>query len=269
MSDQTAIATLQAFLDAANKRKWDEIHGFVQPFVIYNGQRETRDRFTCRIAENTEGGEIKLRMDGLTTEEAAKSVAGRLIATTKDADGTTFEVWDMILLFVEDGKISRFYQIQAEISRHLRASTVPAFTTKPSKNPLSATELKNAYMRYIHDINARCMHTNVAEHFAEEVVMGGRLLGHEQIRGFFMNVIQPATAGLNYVAEEMVVDAEKQQLAVKLSIQGVPEDKRVQEQFGVEEVKLTEIAMYGFTDGKISIFGGAAPSGLLPKPPTL
>lgn len=269
MSNQTAVATLQAFLDTANERKWDEIHGFVQPLVIYNGQRETRDRFTCRIAEKTNGGEIKLRVDGLTTEEAAKSVAGRLIATAKDADGTTFEVWDMILLFVEDGQISRFYQMESDISRHLRASAVPAFTTKPSKNPWSATELKIAYMKYIHDINARCIHTNVAEHFAEDVVMGGRLLDHEQIRGFFINVIQPATAGLNYLAEEMVVDAEKQQLAVKLSIQGIPENERVRDHFGGEEVKLTEIAMYGFTDGKISIFGGAAPSGLLPKPPTL
>lgn len=269
MSDQTAIATLQAFLDAANERRWDEIHGFVQPFVIYNGQRETRDRFTCRIAEKTEGGDIKLRMDGLTTDTAAKSVAGRLVATAQDADGTTFEVWDAILLFVEDGKISRFHQIESEISRHLRASTLPTFTPKPSKKPLSATELKNTYMRYIHDINARCIHTNVAEHFAKEVVMGGLLLDHEQTSTFFVNVIQPATAGLKYGVEVMVVDVEKQQLAAKLSIQGVPENERVREHFEGGEVKLPEIAMYGFTDGKISIFGGAAPSGLLPMPPAL
>ncbi|KAK7699623.1 hypothetical protein SLS64_011577 [Diaporthe eres] len=227
------------------------------------------DRFTCRIAEKTEGGDIKLRMDGLTTDPAARSVAGRLVATAQDADGTTFEVWDAILLSVEDGKISRFHQIESEISRQLRASTLSAFTPKPSKNPLSATELKHAYTRYIHDINARCIHTNVAEHFTEETVMGGLLLDHEQMSTFFVNVIQPATAGLNYVVEEMVVDAEKQQVAAKLSIHGVPENERVRENFESGEVKLPEIAMYGFTDGKISIFGGAAPSGLLPMPPAM
>lgn len=269
MSNRTAAATLQAFLDTANERRWDELHGFVQPLVIYHGQREIRDRFTCRIAEQTKGGEIKLRMDGLTADEAAKSVAGRLVATDKDADGIAFEVWDMILLFVEDGKISRFYQIESEISHHLRVSAVPAFTTKPSKNPLSPTELKQAYMRYIHDLNARCIHTTVAEHFAEEVVSGGQLLGYEQMRGFFVNLIQPATAGLKYVVEEMVVDAEKQQLAVKLCIQGVAENERVREHFGSGEVKLDELAMYGFTDGKISIFSGAPPKGFLPELPAL
>lgn len=269
MSNQTAAATLQAFLDTANERKWDELHGFVLPLVIYNGQREIRDRFTCRIAEQTKGGDIKLRMDGLTADEAARSVAGRLVAIDKDADGVTFEVWDMILLFVEDGKISRFYQIKSEISRHLRASAVPAFTTKPSNNPLLATELKEAYMRYIRDLNARCIHNTVAEHFAEEVVSGDQLLGCEQTRAFFVNIIQPATAGLKYVVEEMVVDAEKQQLAVRLSIEGVAENERVREQFGGDEVKLDELAMYGFTDGKISIFSGAPPKGLLPERPAL
>ncbi|KAG6355368.1 hypothetical protein INS49_003330 [Diaporthe citri] len=265
MSGQTAIATLQAFLDAANERKWDEIHGFVLPFVIYNGERETRDRFIRRIAENTKGGEVKLRVDGLTIEEGAKSVAGRLVATAKDGQGTTFEVWDAIILSVEDGKISRFDQIQSEISRNLRLSNLPAFTTKPSKNPLSATELRHAYMRYIHDVNARCIHTNVPEHFAEEVAGTGRLLDYEQMRALFVNILQPATAGLTYVVEEMVVDAEKQQLAVKLSMQGVPENERLREHFGGGEVKLPEIAMYGFTDGKISILGGATPTGFLPK----
>lgn len=267
MSNQTAIDTLQAFLDAASERKWDDIHGFVQPLVIYNGQREVRDRFTRRIAEQTKEGNIKLRLDGLTTEEAAKSVAGRLVATDKDADGNTFEVWDAIIVFVEDGKISRFDQVQSEISRQLRASTLPAFTNKPSKNPLSVAELRHAYMKYIHDLNARCIHTTVAEHFAEEVVSGGGLMDYERTRAFFVNAIQPATAGLKYVVEEMVVDAEKQQLAVKLSIQGVPENKRLRETFGSGEVKLDEIAIYGFTDGKISIFTGAPPKGFLPERP--
>lgn len=166
---------------------------------------------------------------------------------------------------MQDGKISRFDQVQSDISRQLRASNLPAFTPKPSKNPLLTTELRHAYTKYIHDINARCIHTNVADHFAEEVLAVGRLLDHEQARAFFVNVIQPATAGLTYVVEEMVVDAEKQQLAVKLSIQGFPENESVRERFGGGEVKLTEIALYGFTDGKISILVARRPAGFYPS----
>lgn len=266
MSDSTRFDTLQAFLEKANKRQWDAIQEHVQPTVTFNGKPETRDQFTQRIAGKIQGHDVKLRVDALTSDEAAQSLAGRLIATAKEADGTTFEVYDMILLFVEGYKISRFYQIQSEISHHIRAPAVPAFTIKPSKNPLAATEIRHAYMRYIDDINNRRMHTTVAEHFTERLVAGILTLDHEQTRAFFENVIQPAIAGLKYVVEEVVVDVEKQQLAAKLSIQGVPENERVREHFGGDEIKLDEIAMYGFTDGKMSIFCGATPKGFLPGP---
>lgn len=264
MSNQTAAAVLDAFLTKANEGEWDLIHEHVQPVVTYNGKPETRDEFTRRIAEKTIRGDLKYRMDGVTTDEASKSLAGRLIATSKDADGTPSEVWDMILFTVEDGKIARFYQIQSQFNRHPKGSTVPAFTTKPSKNPLPAAQLKQAYMKYIHDLNARCVHTTVADRFAEEVAVGGQTLGHQHLKGFFVNLILPAAAGLKYVVEEMVVDAGKQQLAAKLSIQGDPESERMQERFGRHGVKLDEIAMYGFTDGKISVFCAAPPDGFLP-----
>lgn len=267
MSNQTATAVLEAFLTKANEGEWDLIHEHLQPVVTCNGKPETRDEFTRRFSDKIIRGDLKLRVDGVTTGEAAKSLAGRLITTSKDTDGTTIEVWDMILFAVQHGKIARFHQIQSQFNRHPRGSTVPAFTTKTSKNPLSAAQLKEAYTRYIHDLNARCIHTTVADHFAEEVVAGGQILGHTEMRGFFVNLIQPATAGLKYSVEEIVVDAEKQQLAVKLSIQGDPENERVREHYGGGAVKLDEIAMYGFTDGKISIFCAAAPSGLLPDPP--
>lgn len=261
MSESTSCNILQAFLEKANKQQWDSIQEYVQPTVTFNGQPETRDQFTQRIAGKIQGHDVKLRVDGLTSDEAAQSLAGRLITTAKEADGTTFEVYDMVILFVEDYKISRFYQVQSELSHHIRAPAVPAFTTKPSKNPLSATEIRHAYMKYISDINTRRMHTTIAEHFTERLVAGTQTLDHEQTRAFFENVIQPATAGLKYIVEETVVDVEKQQLAAKLSIQGTPENKRVREHFGHDEIKLDEIAMYGFTDGKISIFCGATPKG--------
>lgn len=267
VSDSTSFDTLQAFLEKANKRQWDAIQEYVQPTVTFNGQPETRDQFTQRIAGKVQGHDVRLRVDGLTSDEAAQSLAGRLITTTKDADGATFEVYDLILLFVEDCKISRFYQIDFELSRHIRAPAVPAFTTKPSKNPLSAAQIRHAYIKYIDDINTRRVHTTVAEHFTERPVAGGLTLDHAKTRAFFKNVIQPATAGLKYVVEEMVVDVEKQQLAAKLSIQGVPESRRIREHFGDDEIKLDEIALYGFTDGKISIFCGATPKGFLPDPP--
>lgn len=265
MMDQTGSDILHAFLEKANKGHWDGMHDYVQPMIIYNGDPEYRGELIRRITERTKRGDVKLRLDGLTSDEAANGVAGRLVTTVKNSDGNTFEVWDMIMVFVKGGKISHFYQIQSEISRHVRESTVPAFITKSSKNPSSVPELKQAYMRYNHDLNMRCVHNNVADHFAEEVLVEGRTLGIEQTRAFFVDLIQPATVGLKYVVEGMVVDVEKQQLAAKLSIQGVPENKRVQEHFGGGDVNVVEIAMYGFTDGKISVFCGAPPKGLLPE----
>lgn len=269
MSNSTSSETLQIFLENANERQWDALHEHVQQTVTYNGKPESRDQFIRRFADTVEGGDVKLRMDGLTIDSTAQSIAGRLVTIAKNADGTTFEVWDMILLFVEDGRISRFYQIAEKISRHLKASTVPAFTAKPSKNPLSATQLKHAYTKYLDDINARRIHTTVSEHFAEQAIAEGNILDRAKLTGFYMNVIQPATAGLKYVAEEMVVDAEKQQLAVKLCIQGIPENERLRGQFGGGEIKLHEIAMYGFTDGKISTFAAAPPEGLFPALPAM
>lgn len=269
MSNLTSPDTLQAVLEKANKRQWDAMHEHLQPTVTYNGKPESSDHFIHRLAEKIQGSGIKLRMDGLTTDSAAQSVAGRLVTTAQHADGNTFEVWDMILLFVEDGRVSRFYQVAERISRHLKAPTVPAFTTKPSKEPLSATQLKHAYLKYIDDINARRMHTTVAEHFAEEAVAEGNILDRRKLSAFYENVIQPITAGLKYVVEELVIDAEKQQVAAKLCMQGAPENERVRGHFGGGEVKLDEIAMYGLTDGKISTFAAAPPDGLFPEPPAV
>jgi hypothetical protein len=250
VANSTASDILQALLEKANKGQWDAIHEHFQPTVTYNRKPEARNDFIHRIVGITQGGDIKLRVDALTTDEAAQSLAGRLIITAKNADGATFEVYDMILLSVEDGKISRFYQIQSDISRHFRALAVPPFAPKPSTNPLSATELKHAYMKYISDINTRCMHTNVAEHFSEEVLLGPQTLGHEQLGRFFVNVIYPATAGLKYHVEELVVDAEKQQVAAKLSMRGVPENERVRENFGGGETSWMRLPCMGSLMGR-------------------
>ncbi|KZL69069.1 Snoa-like polyketide cyclase [Colletotrichum incanum] len=269
MAAQGVGAALQAFLDAANNKKWDEVQEHLQPAVTvtYNENQESRDDFVQRLTATAEKGD-QLSADSWTVDEAAQSVGARLVTSIKKAaEGTPAKVWDLILVFFEDGKISRFYQIASQLSRSPHAGPwAPEVTSKPSKNPLSASEISTLYREYIYSYNTGAVATILPQRWAKVVSFHGNSAPVEMILGILKKVLVPVIAGLKYEVEEMVVDVERQQIALRLALEGVPENKNLQKNGPGEKIKVYEHALYGYEEGKIA-WGWAAQGFDMTPPP--
>ncbi|KZL68351.1 SnoaL-like polyketide cyclase [Colletotrichum tofieldiae] len=252
MAAQGVGATLQAFLDAANNKNWGDVQKHLHPdvAVTYNENQDSRDGFVQRLTAAAEKGD-QLSADSWTVNEAA-------------------QVWDLILVFFKDGQISRFYQIASQQSRGPHAGPwAPEVTSKPSKSPLSASEISTLYREYIYSYNTGgAVDTILPQRWAKVVSFHGNSTPVEVILGILKKMLLPVIAGLEYEVEEMVVDVERQQIALRLALEGVPENKNLQKNGPGEKIKVYEQALYGYEEGKIA-WGWAAQGFDMTPPPGL
>ncbi|OHE95621.1 SnoaL-like polyketide cyclase [Colletotrichum orchidophilum] len=245
MTTQGIVSVFQTFLDALNNQKWEEAHNHLQPVLTatYNETAESRDEFVNRLTATVETGG-QLSADQWTVDEAAQSLGARLITTTIDAA----KVWDIVLVFFGSGKIARCYQI----ANPQPGPFGPEVAAKPSQNPLSAAAIEALYRKYIYSYNDGSMPTVLPALWAKEVVLHGELVPSQAAVGFLGKILLPVVAGLKYEVDELVVDEKKQQIAVRLSISGVPQNKNLQKNGPGGEVTVYEQALYGFEEGKIA-----------------
>ncbi|GJC89770.1 hypothetical protein ColLi_12608 [Colletotrichum liriopes] len=255
MATQRVADILQAFLDAINNKKWDEVQTHLQPAVTveYNGNQENKDDFVKRLAAIAEKGD-RLAADSWTIDEAAQFVSARLVINVKDAaEGTPAQVWDLVLVSFEGGKISRYYQIASTLSRDSSAGPwAPEIASKPSRTPLTASEIGARYREYIHSYNDGTTSIVIPQRWGKIISLNGKTLPLDEVLEFFRNILLPVIAGLKYHVEEMVVDVERQQVAVRLYLEGVPENEHLQKNGPGKAIKVYEHALYGLEEGKIS-----------------
>ncbi|KAK0380606.1 hypothetical protein CLIM01_02073 [Colletotrichum limetticola] len=258
MASQDIVSIFQAFLNAVNNKKWDEVHNHLQPVVraTYNENTESRDQFINRLTTTADKGSV-FSADQLTVNEAAQSLGARLVTTTGDApEGTPSKVWDLILVFFENGKIVRLYQVANQQSRGVgpvpAPPFVPEYAAKASQNPISAAEIEALYRKYIYSYNDGTMPTVLPALWAETISMHGNLVPAVGAVGFLGKILLPVIAGLKYEVDEFVVDEKKQQIAVRLSISGVPQNKNLQKNGPDGKVTVYEHALYGYEEGKVA-----------------
>ncbi|GJC95639.1 SnoaL-like polyketide cyclase [Colletotrichum higginsianum IMI 349063] len=269
MAAQGLDTILQAFLDAVNDKKWDEVNNYLRPSVAaaYDETPETRDDFVKRLTATADRGD-RLSADSWTIDEAAQTVGARLVTSIKDAaEGTSAQVWDLVIVSFEDGKIARFYQVASKMSRDPRAGPpAPEVTPKPSGTLLSAGEIDARYREYIFSYNEGAMHTVLPRLWSNAVSFNGKYLPVNVAVVLLGKILLPVIAGLKYQIEEVAVDEGRQQIAVRLSLEGVPENDFLQKGGPGEKVKVYEHALYGYEDGKISWGWAAQAFHTLPPP---
>ncbi|KAK1640150.1 hypothetical protein BDP81DRAFT_509058 [Colletotrichum phormii] len=247
MATLDIVSIFQAVLDAVNNKKWDDVHNHLQPVVraTYNENSESRDEFINRLTLTSEKGS-HLSADQWTVNEAANSLGARLITTTSDApEGTPAKVWDLVLVFFENGKIARLYQVANQQSRGV--GPVPEVAPKTSQNPISAAEIEALYRKYIYSYNDGTVPTVLPALWAETISMHGNIVPALGAVGFLSKILLPVIAGLKYE-----VDEKKQQIAVRLSISGVPQNKNLQKNGPDGKVTVYEHALYGYEEGKVA-----------------
>ncbi|KAF9875580.1 SnoaL-like polyketide cyclase [Colletotrichum karsti] len=255
MSARNIGSTLQALLDGVNLKRWDEAKKFIRSTVVYNEHQVSNEDFVSHLAEDVEKRNItQFRVDGVAIHSDGKSLGARRITRTVDSDGKQLEAWGLVLfVFDDEEKVSRYYSIEAPKALFPPVPSLPPIEQDASFGPLSAKEMSDAYHVYINSYNEGTMPTVIPQKWAETVVMNGKPQSRDLVPPFLERVLLPAIAGLKYKVEEMVTDVEKQQVFVRLSLEGVPENKNFQKGAdGKEKIKLYEHAMYGFLNGKIA-----------------
>ncbi|KAI8151647.1 hypothetical protein K4K54_009669 [Colletotrichum sp. SAR 10_86] len=256
MSAQHITSLFEAFLDKVNTREWDEAKNYLGDTVTYNDQQKSGNDFISRLSADVKGGRrTQLRTDAVAVHSDGNSLGARQIATTVSAEGVSLETWSLVLVFLDArGKISRFYEIETRPNPRAPLTASVAPTAPPASDTrLSADGLRNAYHTYIQSYNDGAMAVVVPQMMAPELLMNGNPLPREVVVGFFEKFLLPATAGLKYHVQDMVTDVEKQQVFVRLTLEGVPENKNLQRGDDRKEpVKINEIATYAFQDSKIA-----------------
>ncbi|KAI8156335.1 hypothetical protein K4K49_006072 [Colletotrichum sp. SAR 10_70] len=256
MATQSISSVFQEFLDRVNLKKWDAAKKFLQDAITFNEHHGSSDEFIGFLSADIEQRNVtQLRIDAVAVHSDGKSLGARQIIKTVGPDGTQLETWALVLAFFnDDKKISRFYKIDTRPNPRSPVLAKVSPTAPPvSEKQLSADELKSAYHTYIQSYNDGAMAIVVPQMMAPELLMNGNPLPREVVVGFFGKFLLPATAGLKYHIQDMVTDVEKQQVFVRLTLEGVPENKNLQKgDDGKEPVKINEIATYSFQDGKIA-----------------
>ncbi|GKT87382.1 LOW QUALITY PROTEIN: snoaL-like polyketide cyclase [Colletotrichum tofieldiae] len=253
MATQRVAGILQAFLDAVNNKKWDEVQKHLQPAatVAYNSSQESRDDFVKRLAAIAEKGD-RLTADSWTIDEAAQFVSARLVTSGRRGRNAraSLGLGPRLLRGRQDFPVLPDC-LHAEPGLQ-RRPWAPEIASKPSKTPLTASEIGARYREYIHSYNDGTTATVIPQRWGKIISLNGKTLSLDEVLEFFRNILLPVIAGLKYHVEEMVVDVERQQVAVRLYLEGVPENEHLQKKVPGKTIKVYEHALYGLEEGKIS-----------------
>ncbi|TDZ18528.1 hypothetical protein Cob_v008664 [Colletotrichum orbiculare MAFF 240422] len=255
MSAQNVGDVFQAFLDQVNRKRWDEARKYVQPTLTYNDDEASGDVFIGTLSADLERQNVsRVALDALTVDHAGPKLAARSIAYAETPEGTKIASWSLVIVFFADNRISRFYQI---FHRDLPGLPPTPLENPPpnqkSETPLSAEEMETTYLDYITSYNRGGHKSAIERSWAEEVTMNGFKSPTAATPDIISQFLLPVIAGLDYGVEESVVDVERQQIAVRLSLRGVAKNPNLQKKGAEgEEVTHYEHALYTFLEGKIS-----------------
>lgn len=250
MSTNPAVR-YQSFLDSLNKSDLSAAGEFLQESIIYNDKAVTRDDYLSQVTPAP--GKPEVRVDGLTANDATQSLLGRKITRTEG--DSPVETWSLFLIFFESGKIAKEFEVPSYLSQHLKLPAWPPVTPGSSSNPLTAEGLEAAYRAYVYSFNDGTYRQQLQQSFDDTVSGNGNPGTRDATIDLFERLLRPITRGLEYEIEHIVADVERQQVGVRISLSGVPENKSLSPDGA--EVKLYELALYGFKDGKISWFWAA------------
>ncbi|TQN69021.1 hypothetical protein CSHISOI_06442 [Colletotrichum shisoi] len=143
----------------------------------------------------------------------------------------------------------------------------PGSPPSPSGTLLSAGEIDARYREYIFSYNEGATHPVLLPRlWSNAVSFNGKQLPVDLAVVLLGKILLPVIAGLKYQIEEVAVDEGRQQIAVRLSLEGVPENDFLQKGGPGEKVKVYEHAFYGYEDGKISWGWAAQAFDTLPPP---
>ncbi|KAF6828300.1 SnoaL-like polyketide cyclase [Colletotrichum plurivorum] len=235
-------ARYQSFLDALDKSDLAAAGEFLQESIVYNNKTITRDEYLERVAPKPD-----VRVDGVTANDATQSLLGRRLTRVESV-----ETWSLFLIFFESGKIAKEFEVPSYLSQHLKLPAWPSVIPGTSTKPLTAAELEAAYQTYVYSFNDGTWREQLQLSYDDVVSGNGNASSRDATINLLERLVRPAIRGLEYGVEHLVADVEKQQVGVRISLSGVPENENLSPDGG--SVKLYELALYGFKDGRISWF---------------
>ncbi|KAM0424900.1 hypothetical protein ACHAPT_009956 [Fusarium lateritium] len=259
-SYEEIVPSLQAILHCQNDAKWNELEAYIQPTVNIVGGSQKRDEFIAFLCSEVEDGNRQSRLDSYVVDRESQAIAARVIQIETAQDGSstlkTFQYQEIILAWFVDRRLSTFKAIRDNDSRRAKLPIAKSTPDTLVKLSTTALDLKIRYYEYITSINTRTMEADF-ETFVQPFVMhnGRKMTTSDYIRP--IREIQEAIESLHLEVQDMLVDNEAGQVAVRIKFTGVP----VREWGNVEPngkpVTFHEHVMYWFDAGMVSFVWAA------------
>ncbi|KAK1624829.1 SnoaL-like polyketide cyclase [Colletotrichum phormii] len=256
-------ARLREYLDCLNNRKFDVIGNHLADTLERNNRTQTREEHVERLRSRVQGlANFKIKIDTLLVDKKAQAVAVRYIncvtlaEAMMDVDpvGTTYEFDEQCFVWFDDrGKISRMLTLQDNDGIRLQtpeAATTPRFFMRSL--PAEPIDLAATYRKYVASINRRSMVKEFPRYCKKELRHNNRVLSVQDYARS-MQYSQEAISGLWFNIQELLVDEETQQVAVRLQISGTPVQEFADAKPNGKSVKFHQHCMYRYDKGKIAL----------------
>lgn len=257
----TNIGTIfRSFIDAVNQGQWAQIARFFDSHLCYMDHRVTLEDYISSLEGSASIFQAKKTVDVLVQDDESGQLGARLIVRAiptralEDGDpaGQPIEYPEHIICKFEDSKITDIKSItDMDVVREGLSHIEPSSETGPRVSDGANVDLAQMYTSYTRCINSQTMATELHKYCQPHVTWCGRHLALVEYR-MLMEDSFSAISGLVFKVRHLVVDKERQQLAVRIEFSGTP----VKEYAGVEPngkaVNFAEHAFYWVEDGKIS-----------------
>lgn len=164
---------------------------------------------------------VALRLDMVVSDPTSSQVGARVIVQDQTTDAEEIEYLQHFICTAKDTGISEIKlitdtDVMAEKVTHIEPSPQPQ-----GQDADVPVDLAQLYIDYIACINGRTMKTNLPKYCHDRVNWCSKDLPLDEYRELMEGCFD-AIKGLSFQVRDLVVDEEKQQLAVRLEFKGTP-----------------------------------------------
>ncbi|EFQ31290.1 SnoaL-like polyketide cyclase [Colletotrichum graminicola] len=258
--DNSPEASFRGMIHDQNTKRWQDLESRLQPDVVVDGESLPIGRFRDHLLRDLVGdGDTKeVKIDAMLVDADTPSIAARLINRVTPAASEPLEYQEIVFANFAGSLLSTWQTVRDEDGCRNREPVVPptppSFSALPNRErsfSKPSAELKSFYQSYIKSINEKTM-SREFDIFCQPVL---RHNGRELTIAEYIPLIsdsQDAIDGLHFDIQDLLADAETQQIAARLEFTGTP----VKEWGGARpngaSVRFHEHVIYQLEQGKIA-----------------
>ncbi|KAI1375373.1 SnoaL-domain-containing protein [Hypoxylon crocopeplum] len=267
------VAIIRGWFETVNDKRWDDLPKYMHSTYNENGKDYTPESWAAHVRDHVGpelGGNIRMNEDSIMADENAQCAAFSIwfkFKPEKPFLGYQLMRREVLLVghgfvWFTDGKLSKSLFVMnnddmrrqlANLSTEYVPSLISEYPVPNMEARLSREELEEAYRAYVDTVNFRRLtKTEYAKYFHQpETTLNNKALARRIVEDTLA-----AIPDLHVDIHTMIIDEEKQRLAVWLEFTGTPARDYAGLAANGRAVRFTEHATYQFVNGKIQRIWG-------------